>query len=56
MRLVGFGGLPVPLPDDEIELMRLGLSQSGGAEPHPFLAVGRRVALPRVPSLASRAF
>jgi transcription termination/antitermination protein NusG len=43
VRLVGFGGLPVPLPDDEIELMRLGLSQSGDAEPHPFLAVGRRV-------------
>jgi len=43
VRLVGFGGLPVPLPDDEIELMRLGLSQGGGAEPYPFLAVGRRV-------------
>lgn len=43
VRLVGFGGLPVPLPDNEIELIRLGLSHGGGAEPHPFLAVGRRV-------------
>lgn len=43
VRLVGFGGLPVPLPDHEIELMRSGLSQSKGAEPHPFLKVGRRV-------------
>ena len=43
VRLVGFGGLPVPLPDHEIELMRSGLSQSRGAEPHPFLKAGRRV-------------
>jgi transcription antitermination factor NusG len=43
VRLVGFAGLPVSLPDDEIELMRSGLSQSVGAEPHPFLTVGRRV-------------
>jgi len=43
VRLVGFGGLPVPLPDEEMELMRSGLSQSAGAEPHRFLTVGRRV-------------
>ena len=43
VRLVGFAGLPASLPDDEIELMRSGLSQSAGAEPHPFLTVGRRV-------------
>lgn len=43
VRLVGFGGLPHPLPDDEIELMRLGLAHGRGAEPHPFLSVGRRV-------------
>ena len=43
VRLVGFGGLPVPLPDGEMELMRSGLSQSLKAEPHPFLTVGRRV-------------
>jgi transcription antitermination factor NusG len=43
VRLVGFGGLPTALPDTEIEIMRSGLSQSPCAEPHPFLAVGRRV-------------
>lgn len=43
VRLVGFGGLPVALPDDEMELMRSGLSQGANAEPHPFLTVGRRV-------------
>src|SRR5262249_5105360 len=43
VRLVGFGGLPVALPDEEMALMRLGLSQSGSVEPHPFLTLGRRV-------------
>jgi transcription antitermination factor NusG len=43
VRLVGFGGLPTALPDTEMEIMRAGLSQSLRAEPHPFLAVGRRV-------------
>ncbi len=43
VRLIGFGGLPTALPDTEMEIMRSGLSQSLCAEPHPFLAVGRRV-------------
>lgn len=43
VRLVGFGALPVPLPDEEMELMRSGLSQSAVAQPYPFLTVGRRV-------------
>jgi transcription antitermination factor NusG len=43
VRLVGFGGLPVALPDTEMEIMRSGLSQNLRAEPHPFLKVGRRV-------------
>jgi transcription antitermination factor NusG len=43
VRLVGFGGLPVPLPDEEMELLRSGLSQGAGAKPHPFLTLGRRV-------------
>ena len=43
VHLVGCGGLPTALPDTEIEIMRSGLSQSLCAEPHPFLAVGRRV-------------
>jgi transcription antitermination factor NusG len=43
VRLVGFGGLPTALPDDEIDLIRAGFLQGCGAEPHPFLTVGRRV-------------
>jgi len=43
VRLVGFGGLPVALPESEMKILQTGLSQNGNAEPHPFLAVGRRV-------------
>jgi transcription antitermination factor NusG len=43
VRLVGFNGLPAALPDEEMEILRSGLSKRLRAEPHPFLAVGRRV-------------
>jgi transcription antitermination factor NusG len=43
VRLVGFNGLPVALPDTEMEIMRSGLSERLLAEPHPFLTTGRRV-------------
>ena len=43
VRLVGFGGLPVALPDEQVELLRAGLSGEMHAEPHPFLTAGRRV-------------
>ena len=43
VRLVGFNGLPTALPDEEIEILRSGLCENLCAEPHPFLAVGRRV-------------
>src|SRR5262249_30645231 len=43
VRLVGFNGLPAALPDEEMEVLRSGLAKSLSAEPHPFLAVGRRV-------------
>jgi len=43
VRLVGFGGLPTALPDNEIEILQAGLSQSLRAGPHPFLAAGRHV-------------
>jgi len=43
VRLVGFSGLPAPLPDDAVERLRNGLSQGCCAEPHPYLRVGRRV-------------
>src|SRR5216684_6791312 len=34
VRLVGFNGLPTALPDEEMETLRLGLSQRLRAEPH----------------------
>jgi transcription antitermination factor NusG len=43
VRLVGFGGLPTALPDEEMEILRKGLCQGLRAEPHPFLTVGWRV-------------
>jgi transcription antitermination factor NusG len=49
VRLVGFGGLPTALPDQEMEILRSRLSQSLRAEPHPFLTVGRRVRITRGP-------
>jgi transcription antitermination factor NusG len=43
VRLVGFSGHPVPLPDEEMKALREGLSDSLLAEPCPYLQVGRRV-------------
>ena len=42
-RLVGFGGPPVALPDNEMEALRSSLASQLRAEPHPYLKVGRRV-------------
>src|SRR4051812_43680584 len=42
-QLVGFQGEPVPLHDDEISVLRRGLSRSQSVEPHPYLVAGRRV-------------
>jgi len=43
VRLVGFGGVPAVLPENEMEIVRAGLARGLRAEPHPFLTVGRRV-------------
>jgi transcription antitermination factor NusG len=43
VHLVGFGGQPAALPDEEINILRSGLSERFRAEPHPYLTVGRRV-------------
>ena len=43
VRLVGFNGLPTALPDEDMEILRLGLTDCRRAEPHPFLKLGRRV-------------
>jgi transcription antitermination factor NusG len=49
-RFVGFGGLPVALPDAEMSRLVQGL-EALKAEPHPFLKVGQRVRM-RVGPLA----
>jgi transcription antitermination factor NusG len=43
VRLVGFGGQPASLPDQEIEALRQGLTHEMHIEPHPYLKVGHRV-------------
>jgi transcription antitermination factor NusG len=42
-RIVGFGGIPVELPDNEMETIRNGFTSRLRAEPHPYLVAGRRV-------------
>ncbi len=42
-RFVGFGGMPVPIPDHEMEALRSGLTSTLRIQPHPYLTVGRRV-------------
>jgi transcription antitermination factor NusG len=41
-KLVGFGGVPAPLHDQDIACLRV-LAQHNLAKPHPYLSVGRRV-------------
>jgi transcription antitermination factor NusG len=43
VRLLSFAGVPAFLEDAEVERLRKGLLQGLRAEPHPFLATGRRV-------------
>ncbi len=48
-RLVAFGGLPAALPDEQVEALRAGLHGQLRVQPHPYLAVGRRVKVVRGP-------
>jgi transcription antitermination factor NusG len=43
VHLVSFCGTPAALPDADIESLRNGLGGDVHAEPHPYLAAGRRV-------------
>jgi transcription antitermination factor NusG len=43
VRLVGFNGRPIPLPDDEMRALRNGATASVHAEPCPYLQIGRLV-------------
>lgn len=42
-RLVGFDGTPAALPEEEIEVLRRGLTRDAKAQPHPYLKIGQRV-------------
>jgi len=43
VRLVSSSGIPVALPEREIEVLRNGLASGACIRPHPYLRVGRRV-------------
>jgi transcription antitermination factor NusG len=43
VRLIGFNGVPAPLPQVELEIIRSALSTGVEAAPHPYLRVGQRV-------------
>lgn len=47
VKLVGFGGQPVALPDGQLEALRTGLNGHLRAEPHPYLTIGRRIRIVR---------
>jgi transcription antitermination factor NusG len=42
-KLVGFGGIPTALPQEEIDALRTSVASGARVEPHPYLTVGRRV-------------
>lgn len=48
-RLVGFGGLPAALPDDQLESIRSSLTFKLRAEPCAYLSIGQRVRIDRGP-------
>jgi transcription antitermination factor NusG len=43
VNLIGFGGRPSPLPEDQIATLRQGLISQIRVQPHPYLQAGRRV-------------
>jgi len=43
VQLVGFGGTPTEVPENELQQVREALTRGLHAEPHPFLRTGRRV-------------
>lgn len=48
-RLVGFGNLPAPLADTEIDALRNGLQGQIKMQPHPYLCEGQRLRIMRGP-------
>jgi len=43
--LVAFDGTPSPLPDSEIDSLRSSLAGGIRVQPHPYLTIGRRIAV-----------
>jgi len=43
VHLVGFGGVPIALPSEQIESIRKGMAEHANVEPYPYLSVGRVV-------------
>jgi transcription antitermination factor NusG len=53
VHFVGFSGKPHPIPTVEIEQLRRGIEGSARIEPHPYLAIGRRVRIRRGPLMGA---
>jgi transcription antitermination factor NusG len=49
VRLVGFNGTPTPLADEEVARLQRALAHGVCAEPHPYIAVGRRALITNGP-------
>ena len=45
VNLVGFGGVPCPIPEAEIEALQTCLARRLRMQPHPYLSAGRRVSV-----------
>jgi transcription antitermination factor NusG len=48
-RLVGFGGMPTALPQEDVDRLRSALADGVRAEPHPYLTAGRRTRIKHGP-------
>ena len=53
-RLVGFGGIPTPLPQEEVDRLRSALGDGVRAEPHPYLSAGRRALIKHEATTSAR--
>jgi transcription antitermination factor NusG len=56
VRLIGFGRLPTALSDEEVRVIKCGLTGQLDVEPHPFLTVGRHVRIVKGPLAGLKGF
>ena len=54
-RLVSFNGAPVPIPEEQIEAVRMLVTHQLRYDPHPYLVEGMRVRVTHGPLAGSRA-